>query len=200
MIRNFASRRSSSARAFAAAILAFLCLAGTSPAGARGDTSTKIYELCGQSKSLAGFTVKQYQRALETLPTEILEYHYECVEEIQKAELAAAAHKGGTGTGQGGSGPSSGGGAPSATGHTVEPTPAQQQILEQTRRSGVGPVHLGGSSGGGSVTPGVVHPDLASAASDLPPPVLAVIAAVIAGVMLLAGKEINTRVQRSRRG
>jgi hypothetical protein len=113
------------------------------------------------------------------------------------AELAAAAHKGHTVGGQG-SGSSPGVGAP-GTGQHVEPTPAQQQILEQTRKSGVGPVHLGGG-GEGSVVPGVVHPNLASAASDLPTPVLAVIAAVIAGIALLAGKEINTRMQRSRRG
>ncbi len=196
MIANFAPRRSSGARAIAAAIFACLCLAGTLPASARADTSTKIYELCGQGKSLAGFSVEQYQHALENPPTEIVEYKAECLEEIQKAEIAA--HKGGTSRDQGGGGSSSAAGAP-GVGQTVEPTQAQQRILKQTRKSGVGPVHLGGGSEG-SVTPGVVHPDLASAASDLPTPVLAVIAAVIAGIALLAGKEINTRMQRSRRG
>ncbi|MFZ2050718.1 MAG: hypothetical protein WB698_07225 [Solirubrobacteraceae bacterium] len=197
MIRNFAARKSSSARVLAAAIFACLCLAAAVPAGARANLGTKMYELCSQGKSLAGFTVKQYQIALAQLPTEAREYSSPCVEEIVNAELAAAAHKGHTVDGQS-SGSSTGVATPGAGQH-VEPTPAQQQILEQTRKSGVGPVHLGGG-GEGSVVPGVVHPDLASAASDLPTPVLAVIAAVIAGIALLAGKEINTRMRRSRRG
>jgi|HubBroStandDraft_4_1064222.scaffolds.fasta_scaffold343538_2 hypothetical protein len=196
MIRNFATSRSGSARVLAA-IFAYLCLAAAVPAGAHANLGTKMYELCSQGKSIAGFTVKQYQIALEQLPTEAREYSSPCVEEIVNAELAAAAHKGRTVGGQGGG--SSTGVAASGAGQHVEPTPAQQQILEQTRKSGVGPVHLGGG-GKGSVVPGVVHPDLASAASDLPAPVLAVIAAVIAGIALLAGKEINTRLQRSRRG
>jgi hypothetical protein len=196
MIRNFATGRARRAGVLFAATFACLCLAAAVPAGAFANLGTKMYELCSQGKSLAGFTVKQYQTALEQLPTEAREYSSPCVEEIVNAELAAAAHKGRTVSGQGGS--SSAGLAAPVAGQHVEPTPAQQQILEKTRKGGVGPVYLGGV-GGGSVSPGVVHPDLASAASDLPTPVLAVIAAVIAGIALLAGREINTRMQRSRR-
>lgn len=201
MIWNSPTGRRRGARVLAAAVLACLCLAAALPAGASANLGTKMYELCGQGKSLAGFTVKQYQLALKQLPTEAREYAAYCVEEIQKAELAVIARKGSSSNGRGAGGSSSGAGAgtgASGAGAPVEPTPAQQRILEQTRKSGVAPVHLGGS-GGGSVSPGVVQPDLASAASNLPTPVLAVIAAVIAGIALLAGKEINTRMQRSRR-
>lgn len=199
MIRNFASRELAVAQTLAAAALACLCLLGAIPAAASADIATELAERCGQGKSLAGFTVKQYQEALKHLPTEVLEYSG-CAEEIQKAELAAADHKEGAGGagGQGAGGGSAGGGAAGA-GASVEPTPAQQRILEQTRRNGAPAVRLGGGgSGEGSVSPGVVHPDLASAASDLPAPVLAVIAAVIGGILALASQEINRRMQRSR--
>jgi hypothetical protein len=197
MIRNFASRELDAAQTFAAAALACLCLLGAIAPAASADIATEIAERCGQGKSLAGFTVKQYQEALKHLPTEVLEYSA-CAEEIQKAELAAASHKAGGGGTGGSTGAGSSGEGPSAP--PVEPTPAQQQILEQTRRNGVPAVHLGGGAQGGSVSPGVVHPDLASAASDLPAPVLAVIAAVVGGILVLAAQEINRRVQRSRHG
>lgn len=198
MIWNFALHRLARVPALAAAILVGLCLLGAAPPAASATTANRIAELCGQGKSFAGFTVKQYQEALKHLPTEVLEYSA-CAEEIQKAELAAADHKEGAGGagGQGTDGGSAGGGAPSA-GQSVEPTPAQQRILEQTRKNGAPAVRLGGGSSGGSVSPGVVHPNLASAASDLPAPVLAVIAAVIGGILVLASQEINKRMQRSR--
>jgi hypothetical protein len=108
---------------------------------------------------------------------------------IQQAELAAASHRGTGGQQSSGTGASPGAGA---GGGTVEPTPAQQHILEATRHEHLAPVALGGS--GGTVQPGVVHPDLVSATSDLPTPVLAVIALVLAGLLLLAGKEIKERL------
>jgi hypothetical protein len=43
-----------------------------------------------------------------------------------------------------------------------------------------------------------VHPDIASAAGDLPTPVLALIAAVAGGILLLVGHELNERIRRSR--
>ena len=119
----------------------------------------------------------------------------ECVEEIQRAELAAASHKStGSSGGRGSGGSSPGGGSPSA-GQAVEPTPSQERILEATRKGGPPAVRLG-SGTGGSVSPGVVHPDLASAASDLPASILAVIAAVIGGILLLVGQEIHKRMHR----
>lgn len=190
-----------------ATILASLGLLGAAPAPASADAAAKMLELCGRGQSLAGFTVKQYQSALEHLPTEVIEYHYECVEDIQRAELAAASHKGGGSSGvrSGGipgggipGGGSSGGESPSA-GRPVEPTPTQERILEATRKGGAPAVRLGGGARG-SLSPGVVRPDLASAASDLPAAVLAVIVAAIGGILLLAGHEIRKRMHRPQHG
>ena len=184
-----------------AASFACLCLLGAIPPAVSADAGAEMMELCAQGQSLAGFTVKQYQGALEHLTTEMIEYHSECVEEIRKDELAAASHKGAGGSGgsSGGPGPgggSSGGGSPSA-GQPVEPTPTEERILEATRKGGTPAVRLGGGVGG-SVAPGVVHPDLASAASNLPAAVIAVIAAIIGGILLLAGQEIHKRMHRFR--
>ncbi len=211
MIRNFASaapgpaRLAGIARVAAAATLACLLLACMRPAGASASVATEIAERCGHQQSLAGYTVKQYQEALKKLPTEVLEYS-SCAEEIQRAELEAAGHKHGAGGGQGALGGGEGGGggggspgsgaSPGGAGQAVEPTPAQQKVLEQTRVGSAPTVHLGDGNNE-PVAPGVVHADLASATSNLPAPVLAVIAAVIAGIALLAGREIHARMQRS---
>lgn len=176
------------------------------PSAANADVGAKIIERCGRGQSLSGFTVAQYQQALHEMETEVIEYS-DCAERIQQAELAAAGHKGGSSGGKGavgagGGGGSEGGGTGGATGAPLEPTPAEQQILEQTRHEPLRAIHLGGSGGdgNGSVLPGVVHPDLASATSNLPTPVLVVIALVLAGLLLLAGWEIKQRSGRLREG
>jgi hypothetical protein len=171
--------------AVAAALTLALCAAGLA-GSASADVAAQIVERCERGESITGYTVKQYQHALHDMNTETIEYG-DCSEVIQQAELAAAAHRRGT-TGGGQDG---GVGSPSTGGAAVEPTPAQQHILEATHNEHLAPVQLGG---GGTVQPGVVHPDLASATSDLPTPVLVVIALVLAGLLLLAGKEIKERL------
>jgi hypothetical protein len=207
VIRNFAAltpatgRLAGLLRIAGAATLACLLLACVRPPGASANVAREIAERCGHQQSLAGYTVKQYQEALKKLPTEVLEYS-SCAEEIQRAELEAAGHGHGAGgqggTGGGGSGGLPGSGASPGGGavQAVQPTPAQQKVLERTRTGSAPTVHLGGANNE-PVAPGVVHADLASATSNLPAPVLAVIAAVIAGVALLAGREIHARMQRS---
>lgn len=198
MIRYIAPR-SLGRRTLVLAIIACLCLLGAAlpAAPASADAGTKIVERCAHGQSLAGFTVKQYQATLESLTTEEIEYHSECVEAIQQAELAAASsHKGAIGSGgtSGGRGP--GGGSP-GEGQGGEPTPTEERTLQATRRDGAPAVRVGGDAKG-STSPGVVRPDLASAASELPTAVLVVIAAVIGGILLLAGHEIRERMQRPR--
>jgi hypothetical protein len=183
------------------ATLACLCLIGAIPAWASAEESARMIELCADGQSVTGFTVKQYQSALEHLSTEDIEYHSECVEEIQAAELAAAGHRGGGGSGGSARGRGldggSGGGRSPLAGEPVEPTPAQERMLEATREGGAPAVRLGGGVGG-SLSPGVVQPDLASAASDLPGALIVVIVAVIGGILLLSGREIRERMRRSR--
>lgn len=189
-------------------MLASLCLIGAMAPVASADAGAKIIERCAQGQSLAGFTVEQYQHALRSLTTEEIEYHGECVEAIERAELAAASHRhaGHSGANPDEPGPSGGfaggsspGGGSSSGGRPVEPTAAQARILEATRNGRAPAVRLGGSAGG-SISPGVAHPDLASAASDLPTAVQAVIAAALGGILLLAGHEIRWRMRRTRLG
>lgn len=170
------------------------------PSAANADVGMKIIERCGHGQSLSGFTVAQYQRALHEMETEVIEYS-DCVERIQQAELAAAGHKGGSSGSKGAVGGSGSGGTGGATSAPVEPTPTEQRILEQTRDEPLRAIYLGGGSGdSGSVQPGVVHPNLASATSNLPTPVLVVIALVLAGLLLLLGWEIKERSGRLREG
>lgn len=188
--RRSAARRSATRRRAApiAAVAALtLALCATLAGSALADAGMQIVEHCEHEQSISGYTVQQYQHALKDMPTEAIEYT-DCSEVIQQAELAAAAHRGATGGGQLGGSEAS----PSIGGGAVAPTPAQQHILEATRHEHPAPVQLGG--GGGTVQPGVVHPDLASATSDLPTPVLAVIALVLAGLLLLGGREIKERL------
>ena len=176
--------------------VAWLCVLGAGPPAASADITAKMMELCGHGQSLAGFTVAQYQNALGHLTTEEMEYPTECIEEIQRAELAAASHKGRDGS-KGASDISSGvDGASPSDGQHVEPTPAQERILAATRKRGAASLGMGDGQGG-STAPGVVHPDLAAAASHLPAAVIAVIAAAIGGVLLLVGHEIRERTRGS---
>jgi hypothetical protein len=187
--RSAIPRRPTSIAATAAIALALACC-GVFAAGASADVAAQSDKRCGHGESVSGYTVEQYQSALNDMPAEMVEYT-DCPEVIEQAELAAAGHRGGTGGGQG----ANTGTSPGVGGTAVEPTPAQQHILEATRHEHPAPIQLGDSSGG-TVQPGVVHPDLASATSDLPTPVLAVIALVLAGLLLLAGKEIKERLSR----
>jgi hypothetical protein len=177
-----------------AAALCCLCAIASAPAASSADIGEEINYRCGHGESLAGFTVKQYQRALKelTADTEALEYS-SCAEEIQRALNAAASHKA---AGSGGTGAGAAGGAGGAPSATVQPTPEQVRTLEQTRNSGPAPVELG--DGRGAVVPGVVHANLGSATSNLPTPALVVIALVLAGLALLAVREAKERLQRSR--
>lgn len=193
-------------------MFASLCLlVGATPA-AFADAGAEIMERCAQGQSVAGFTVEQYQQALKSVTTEEIEYHGECVEVIERAEQAAASHRhagaggasadergpdSGSATGGSRGGGRPGGGSPNAGG-PVEPTAAQARILEATRDGRAPAVRLG--DGDEAVSPGLVHPDLAPAASDLPATVQAVIAAVIAGILLLAGHELRRRMRRPRLG
>lgn len=211
MTQTHAASQRRISRARAVAVLATLasCLAASLPAGASADVGQQIIERCGHGQSLSGYTVAQYKRALQEMEAEAIEYS-NCAELIQQAELKAAAKgKAGTSTSTPGAptGPSGGpggglGGSPAAAGGAVgtgnAPIPflnaAEQQTVEQARHGKAAPVHVGA----GTVLPGIVHANLASATSSLPAPLLAAIAIVCAGLLLLGGREIKDRIARSR--
>jgi hypothetical protein len=173
-----------------------LALAVALPASASADVGKKIIERCGHGESLAGYTVKQYKRALQEMETEVIEYT-DCAEKIEEAELAAAgrpqsgAGGNGGGTGRPGaptSGPASGN--PAGYGNQAIPTtPAEQRQLARAAQSKPEPIRLGGQD----VRPGVVHADIAGATSNLPKPLLAMIAAIVAGILLLGARAAMTR-------
>jgi hypothetical protein len=185
-------------RATAAATLA-LATTLALPTSALGNVGTKIIERCSHGQPISGYTVQQYRQALAEMETEIAEYT-DCGELITQAELKAAGHRGGPGGGQGGfGGGSAGGGAgglsgggAAGNGNAEIPflTPAEQRTVEQARHVPAAPIRLAGRE----VLPGVVHANLASATSSLPTPLLAAIALMLAGLLLLAGREAGTRL------
>jgi hypothetical protein len=182
--------------AFATFTVLALAAALALPGGALADVGAKIIERCSHGQPISGYTVQQYRRALQEMPTEIVEYT-DCGELITQAELKAAGHRGGGGQGGGGSagggrgGGLSGGGA-AGNGNVEIPflNPAEQRTVEQARHAPAPPIRLGGHE----VRPGIVHTNLASAASSLPTPLLVAIALMLAGLLLLAGREAKSRL------
>ncbi|HEY1689406.1 MAG TPA: hypothetical protein VGF95_11165 [Solirubrobacteraceae bacterium] len=169
---------------------------------AEADVGHKIITLCEEDKSLEGFSEKDYIRAMSEIEAYGVEYS-ECPEQIEEAELAAAGSKRHGGSKHGGStsspstgGPGEGGSGPSSnaegTSQPVVPTHEEQQQIEQARR-GPTPVQLG-SGPMGTIHPGVVHADVASAFNSLPTSLLVVLIALIAGVVALGGWAIRERV------
>jgi hypothetical protein len=153
------------------------------PAGA--DVGTKIIERCTHGQSIAGFSQQDYRRALEETTAEVNEYS-DCVNLIHKAQLAAAGRGSGGGTGTGSTG------APSAS--VPPPTPAEQQALQNAHVTGATPVQVGAQT----VAPGVVHADIASAASSLPTPLLALLAFLLGGALFILARAIRERVGAGR--
>jgi hypothetical protein len=170
------------------ALMTLLVLAAVwQAAPAAADVGTKIIERCTHGQSIAGFSQQDYRRALEETTAEVNEYS-DCVNLIHKAQLAAA---GGGSAGGGGTGAGSTG-AQSA--NVPPPTPAEQQALQSAHSSGATPVQVGAQT----VAPGVVHADIASAASSLPTPLLALLAFLLVGALFILARAIRERVGAGR--
>jgi len=150
-------------------------------APARADVGQTIIERCTHGQSLSGFTQQAYRQALQELPTEVEEYS-PCANEIRRAQLAAA---GGVGGGQ----------SPGAAALAPIPvTPAERSALNSAPKIAEGPVQVGDQT----IRPGVIHADIASALSSLPDSLLAVLAFLLAGALLLAGRALRNRVHAHR--
>jgi hypothetical protein len=152
-------------------------------AGARADIGEKIIERCTHGKSVAGFSQQAYRRALQELPTEVEEYS-DCGNLIRRAQLAAAGGRGGSAGG--------GGGGPAATATPL--SQAERAALANVPRTGATPQRLGS----GTVVPGVVHANVASAFSSLPDPLLAILAFLLACAAALGGRAIRNGVRAYR--
>lgn len=200
-----AARRKARALTWLASALA--SLAFCSPALASGNVGAKIIRLCTNGKSISGFSVSAYRKALSEMETEVIEYT-ECPNLISEAENEAAAgggaHRkssggggpGGTSGGRGGTPRGGGGEAQPISSALIPTTPAEQHAIETARDVEPPEVMIGGDERGSDVTPGVVHADIASAASSLPTPVIAVLALLLALILLGAGSAVRDRLQR----
>jgi hypothetical protein len=142
---------------------------------ARADVGERIIERCTHGQSISGFSQQAYRRALQELPTEVEEYS-DCANLIRRAQLAAAGGQGGTGAG-----------AP------LVPTPltsSERRALRRVPKTGAAPLRVGGKL----VQPGVVHPNVASALSSLPDPLLALLAFLLACALAVGGRAVTRRV------
>jgi hypothetical protein len=168
-------------RAFAPALVALAVLGFASAASA--NEAQTILEKCGHGEPFSGYSQKAYREALKQMATTGSQYS-ECESLIRKAEEAAAG--GGTGATAG---------TPSAN-VALPLTPAEQHAVQSAHRNGSAPVQVGGEP----VRPGVVHADIASAVSTLPDSLLAVLALMAAGALVLAIEEVRKRVRSRRHG
>ena len=155
-----------------------------SPAPAQADVGEKIILRCTHGESLAGFTQKDYNKALKELETSLEEYSG-CSSLIHQAQLAAALTRGNSGGGAGG------GSTPGAVTPTTPATPAEQRELNRAPSTGSAPLQVGDQV----IRPGVVHADIASAFSSLPTPLLAILIFLVASALALTGGVIRNRVR-----
>jgi hypothetical protein len=166
--------------------VALLSMLLFSPALARADVGEKIILRCTHGQSLAGFTQKDYNKALKELETSLEEYSG-CASLIHQAQLAAA----GSRTGSGGSGGGGGSGTPGAAAAVTPATPAEQRELNRAPSAGSAPLQEGNQV----IRPGVVHADIASAFSSLPNPLLAILIFLFACALTLVGGVIRNHVR-----
>lgn len=167
------------ANAIAAALIATALLAGASPAQA--SEASRIIEKCAHGEPFGGYSQKAYREALKQMPTQVIEYDAPCVQEIRKAELAAAGG-GGAGT-------------EAASSNVPLPlTPAEQRAVQNAHRYGSTPVQVGREP----IRPGVVHADIASAVNTLPHSLFALLAFLLASALVLAVGEVAKRVRARR--
>ncbi len=168
----------------AAALLAALAIVLLAAASASALDTKKIFEECGNSQVPTGFSQQAYDQALKHMPAELAEYS-ECPYLIHKAQRLAAAGNGGGGSG------GIGGGSPTAV---APPTAAEQRTLEHLTHSAAPPVKVGEEV----IHPGVVHVDIASAVGNLPTPLLALLAFLLAGALLALGRVAFAHVRARR--
>jgi hypothetical protein len=170
--------------ALVAALLATAALAGA-PA-AQADAGARVIAICVKNQLPSGFSQAAYSQALKELTATAEEYS-DCLQLIHQAQTAAASrHPGSSASGGGGSGVPLG---------VVAATPTEQRAIARAQHSGGGPVSLGN---GEIVHPGVVHADIASAFSTLPAPLLAVLALMLAGALVLLGAVVRKRTRGER--
>jgi hypothetical protein len=152
---------------------------------AQADVGEEIIRRCTHAESLSGFSQAAYRQALKELSAGTEEYS-NCAQLIRQAQLAAAGGGRGGGSGRGA-------GTPGASG--AAPTPSEQQAIAHASSAGAAPLQVGAQT----IHPGVVHPDIASALSSLPTPLLATVAFLTICLLAAAGAGILNRIRNARR-
>jgi hypothetical protein len=183
-VRHLPTPRIAISRPAATLFAAFLIVLGAAAPAHAGSTK-KILEACGEGKIPSGYSQQAYNQALKQMPPELSEYS-DCSDLIHKAQLAAA-----TGSRGGGVGGSGGSGAVAAI---APPTPDEQHALEHVTHSGAPPVEVGGEV----IRPGVVHVNIASALGNLPAPLLALLAFLVACALLILGRTVRAYARARR--
>jgi hypothetical protein len=191
-------RRSAPAlsRAMRRPLIAILTLGLLAPAAASADSTVNLLRDCQDGRINGSYSQAQFQRALNSIGSDVDEYT-DCRDVIRRAQLAAAGARKGSGGGGGSSGASGSGTAKSGAGASpsgasggggsavrADPlaaaTPKERAAVAQAGSGGGQPVEVAGQL----VTPGAVG-DLSGAGRDLPTPVLVLLA--LLGVTALGG-------------
>jgi len=144
---------------------------------AGANVGETIVRRCTHGESLGGFSQQAYNQALKDLSAGTEEYS-NCAQLIRQAQLAAAA-------GHGGEAVSSG---PTAA---IAPTAEEQKAIAQAPSAGAAPVRLGG----GTIHPGVVPVNIASALSTLPTALLATVVFLVVCLLAAGGAAIRSKIR-----
>jgi hypothetical protein len=162
--------------------LAAVALLSGAPAVQASEAQT-IIEKCGHGESFSGYSQNAYRNALKQMPTEVSEYT-DCANLIRKDELAVAG--GGAGAAPSGA----------ASNVALPLTAAEQRAVQSAHHNGSAPVQVGSEP----IQPGIVHANIASAVNKLPNSLVAVLAFLLAGALMLAVGEVVKRVRARRNG
>jgi hypothetical protein len=179
-----------------ALLVALLALPGLAVASQGGDAVQKD---CSDGALTKKYSQKDYADALATMPADLDEYS-DCRDQIRRAQLGGGSSGGGTGSGASGGGATGGGGttggggatgdgdaATGDTGAAVDPlagaTAQERAAFEKAVASGDAPVELDGRP----ISPGALGGAKSSGVSDLPAPLLVILALLAAAGVGAAG-------------
>ena len=168
-----------------AVLLLASSVAGAAAGIAQADIGEKIIDRCTHGESLRGFSQAAYRQALNDISAGTEEYS-NCAQLIRQAQLEAARAGRGGSAGAGTASP----GALAA----VAATPEERRAIARAPAAGAAPVQVGSQA----IHPGVVHADIASALSSLPTPLLATLAFLLVGLLVVMGAGVRNRIRAYR--
>ncbi|MCW3000979.1 MAG: hypothetical protein JWQ20_277 [Conexibacter sp.] len=171
-----------------------LVIALALPALAHASGSALIKDCTYEGVINGTYSSKDYADALSNLPADVDEYS-DCRDQIRRAQLGAGSGSHGHGTagpgapggGAGGGGTSGGNGDTGTGGPVADPlataSPQERAAFQKAILTGSAPVKLDGRP----VTPGTIGGTKSSGLTDLPTPLLVMLALLAAGGLVAAG-------------